>query len=170
MGVGGGVSTPSSLGQRGIPSSLGQGIPHPVLNLGWGTPQTWDGYPHSAGWGTLPLGSGMGTPHLDLGWGTSPSAGWGTPHLDLGWGIPAWTWDGVPAHLDQGWGNPPPPVSWMGYPPQPMVNRQTFPSINIALPRTTYAGGKKIIERRNFIPCQEKFTFSKNKTSKVLPP
>ena len=93
----------------GMPSSLGQGVPHPILDLGdtpyslgwrvpWGTPFSRMGYSHlDLGWGTLlgwdtpPLsGPGMGYPHPELGWGTPLS------HQDLGWGTPTQTWDGVP--------------------------------------------------------------------------
>ena len=51
-----------------------------------------------------------------------------SPNLDLG-PPQTWTWD--------------PPRPGPGTPLLPKVNRQTFPSINITFPRTTYAGGKK---------------------------
>ena len=61
----------------------------------------------------------------------------GTPHYPgLGWGTPL-NWDGVP--YTQTWDRVPQRPG-MGYPP-PMVNRQTFPSININFPCTTYTGG-----------------------------
>ena len=79
------------------------------------------------------------------------------PYPDLGWGTPPtiWTWDGVPPPptirtLDwvpptiQIWDGVPPTQTWDGTPPLPMVNRQTFPSINITFPHTTYTGGKNI--------------------------
>ena len=60
-------------------------------------------------------------------------------------GYPPWTWDWVPP---QTWDQVPPPTwTWTWDPPHldlgspPKVNRQTFPSINITFPRTTYAGG-----------------------------
>ena len=58
----------------------------------------------------------------------------GTPLPGPGMGYPP------PPYLDLGWGTPLPRPE-MGYPPHPKVNRQTFPSINITFPRTTYAGG-----------------------------
>ena len=73
----------------------------------------------------------LGPPHLDLDLGppTPPSSGPGTPHLDL-----------EPPHLDLDLG--PPPLRPGPGTPHPKVNRQTFPSINITFPRTTYTGGK----------------------------
>ena len=79
------------------------------------------------------------------------------PRPDLGWGNPpVQTWDGVPPPSSRsGMGYPPiqtwdriPPRPGMGYQPPAMVNRQTFPSINITFPRTTYAGGKNVIDKR----------------------
>ena len=63
---------------------------------------------------------GTPPPHLDL----------GPPHLDLDLGPPTWTWT---------WD----PPTWTWDPPQ--VNRQTFPSINITFPRTTYTGGNNLV-------------------------
>ena len=70
-----------------------------------------------------PLDLRLGTPppHLDL----------GPPHLDLDLG---------PPHLDLDMG---PPLPGPGTPPK--VNRQTFPSINITFPRTTYTGGNNLV-------------------------
>ena len=83
----------------GTPSSLGWGVPNPVLG---GGSYHRTGVPPSAGWGT---------PHPYLGWGTPPSRpGIGCPfHPDLRWG-----WDGVPA---------PPVQTWNGVPPPASVNR-----------------------------------------------
>ena len=128
---GGGTGTPQTWDGVPPPSRPGMGYPSPV--------QTWDGVPPIQTWDGVP-------PHLDLGWGTPPrpgteysprpemgyppDLGWGTPPCpDLWWGTPQ-TRDGVP------------PRPGTGYPCPPMVNRQTFPSINITFPRTTYAGGK----------------------------
>ena len=138
-----GRGTPSSHGGEGYPiQSWGgtPGIPHHP-DLGWVTPhhpdlarggtlgnpptiQTWDGVPPN---------------HPDLGWGTPhhPDLGWGTPHPDHGWGTPP-----QPSRPGMGY---PPTQTWDEVPPPPpMVNRQTFPSINITFPRTTYAGGNKV--------------------------
>ena len=60
------------------------------------------------------------------------------PFLDLRPGTP-WPGPGIPLLPGPACGTPPPPGP--GTPP-PKVNRQTFPSINITFPRTTYAGGK----------------------------
>ena len=138
-----GKDTPSSHG-GGVPQvpphhpDLARGVPHPVL-----------------------VGSTLGTPH-------HPDLDGGTPHPDLargypwylppsrpGQGVPkvpsnqTWdgvppiqTWDGVPPTIRPEMGYPPPSDLGWGTPPPPMVNRQTFPSINITFPRTTYAGGK----------------------------
>ena len=133
-GHGGGYPIQSWWGGNPSSHSAG-GVPHPVM-VG-GTPGTPPHHPDLAGGGYLgyppPSWPGMGYPsphHPDLGWGTPPH------HPDLGWGTPPTpfqTWDGVPPYPALRWGTPP-----------PMVNRQTFPSINITFPRTTYAGGKYI--------------------------
>ena len=132
MGVG--VPHPV-LDQRGTPSSLGWGgVPHPVLDQG-GTPSQLDGVP--------PYWTRVGVP-LSVGWGTPPIWNWD--------GVPPCQLDGVPPSAEPemgyppsaGWGTPSPGPG-MEYPPQPMVNRKTFPSINITFPRTTYAGGNKIL-------------------------
>ena len=113
-------------------------VPHPVLDRGEVPIKSWTGRypiqswmggtPFSLGWGGTPSSPGPGGTPSNLGWGGAVlvggcpqpgpgmgyllSVGWGTPHLDLGWGTPL--------------------VGWMGYPLSPlMVNRQTFPSINI---------------------------------------
>ena len=81
-----------------------------------------------------------------------PRMGYSPPPSNLGWSTPShqtWdgvppihqTWDGVPPTIRPGMGYPLPSRPGTGYPP-PMVNRQTFPSINITFPLTTYAGGK----------------------------
>ena len=49
---------------------------------------------------------------------------------------------GTPPRKSETWDPSPPPKIWDLGPP-PKVNRQTFPSINITFPRTTYAGGNK---------------------------
>ena len=123
---GGGGSTPSSHGGGGTPGtpptiqtwpgSLTLHTPHTI--------QTWDGVPppHHHTWDGV-------HPHHQT-WDEVP------PTIQ--------TWDGVlpPSYL--GWGIPPTIQTWDGVPPPPpMVNRQTFPSINIAFPRTTYASGNK---------------------------
>ena len=108
------------------------GVPHPV-KVPPGTPP-----PFRPGWGypryPPPSRPGMGyPPPSDLGWGTPPPSdlGWGTPHHQ--------TWDGVS-----------PPL---------MVNRQTFPSINITFPCTTYAGGNNAFRDSATIQCSFKTHF-----------
>ena len=142
----------------------GGGLPHPVLD-GWrGVPYpVLDGggvTPSSPGWGeggtpSRP-GQGVGVPHPVLVQG-------GTPHPELEWGTPCQL-DGIPPPQSRpgmeyhpsrpGMGYPPPhqldgdppclDLGWVNPPPSPMVNRQTFPSINITFPRTMYAGGKNV--------------------------
>ena len=96
MGEGQGAGgTPSSLGQGGYPGVL------PHLDLGWGTPPTWDGVPPISWMGYPLTGPGMGYP-------------------------PAWAWDGVPPMSWMGY--PPPPGPGTGVPPWSAVNnvnRQT---------------------------------------------
>ena len=144
MVVGGGGGTPSSHG-GGYPGyshhpDLDGGVPHPVMVVGeypiqswipWVPPtiQTWMGgtYPPTIQiWDGVPLTiqtwDGVPPYHTDLGWATHP------PTIQ--------TWDGVPSLLRPGTGVPPPST--------PMVNRQTFPSINITFPRTTHAGGNYV--------------------------
>ena len=93
---------------------------------GGGTPSSHGGgYPssHGGGYARYPSSSrpGQGVPRYP-----PPSKpGKGYPPTRPGTGYP---------HPDLGQGTPPPP----------MVNRQTFPSINITFPRTTYAGGKNM--------------------------
>ena len=53
-------------------------------------------------------------------------------------GNPPWPGPGTPLDLGA------PPDLDLGPPPPQRVNRQTFPSINITFPRTTYAGGNKL--------------------------
>ena len=66
----------------------------------------------------------------------------GTPHPVQGWmSLPENLRPGIPPsnpRLDQ----PTRKSETWDPPPPPKVNRQTFPSINITFPRTTYAGGK----------------------------
>ena len=114
----------------GTPSSHGGGVPPPSRPGQGGYPVT----PH----------------HPDLGWGNPPPSrpGMGYPHPTIQ------TWDGYPLPSRPGmgysptiqtWDGVPPPTiqTWDGVPPPPpMVNRQTFPRINITFLRTTYAGGK----------------------------
>ena len=83
--------------------------------------------PRSGGWYLVP---GLGDYPV-------PGSRGGYPIPGLG-GYPIPCPGGVP-HPDLVGGYPPEPE--MGYPPR-NVNRQTFPSINITFPRTTYAGGK----------------------------
>ena len=96
--------TPSSLGcggypiqswmGRGTPSSLGQGLPHPVLD--------------------------RGVPHvMILDGGTSLSSGWGTPIQTWDGVIPIQIWDEVPPSA--GWGTP--IQTWDGVPPSASVDR-----------------------------------------------
>ena len=139
----------------GTPSSHdgGGGLPHPVMVGEYPIQLWWEGgYPIQSCGGYLryppPSRPGQGYP------GYSPTIQtWdGVPphHPDLGWGTPSpsrpgmgypptiQTWDGVP---------PPPTIPpsrpGTGYPPPPTNGEQTFQSINITFPRTTYAGGKK---------------------------
>ena len=137
----------------------GGAVPHPVLAGGYPIPGLGGGYPIQSWPGRYPIQSLLrGVPQ-------------GTPHPDLGWGTPLCQLDKVPLPSRPRMGMPP-PVSWMGYPPPPpgpgmgylpppMVNRQTFQSINITFPRTTYAGGKDkpipsvllFLMQLSFVPC-----------------
>ena len=108
------------------------GVSHPVMVGGIPHPVMVGGTQYSHGGGYLGY-----PPPSRPGRGSTP----GTPHPDLGWG--------TPPPSDLGWGTPPPP---------PMVNRQTFPSINITFPRTTYAGGKNpasLQHFRQFVRCRK---------------
>ena len=127
---------------------MGGGVPHPVLDRGDTPSRPGMGYPppeHGISppptwtWDGVPPVSWMGYPP---GWDTLP---------------PTWTWDGVPPSSVSWMGTPLPepgmgypPVSWMGIPPGPGMGypptngEQTFSSINITFPRTTYAGGNKM--------------------------
>ena len=142
----------------GYPIQSWWGVPHPIMVGG--------GYPIQSWWGVLKVPPthpdlARGYPryppphHPDLGWGTHhhPDLRLGTPPPSKpGMGYPPHhqTWDGVPLTIRPGMRYPPPPPDqgW-STPPSPMVNRQTFPSINITFPRTTYTGGKnlKIVEK-----------------------
>ena len=64
---------------------------------------------------------------------------WDPPKIwDLG--FPPQIWDLGPPQKSETWDSPLPGPG-PGNPSPPKVNRQTFPSINITFPRTTYAGG-----------------------------
>ena len=101
------------------------------------------------GEGSIPSCHGMGVPQ-----GTPTRPWMGYPHQDLAWGTPIQTWDGVPPTQTWDWVPLPsrPGIGYplsrpgMGYPPL-MVNRQTFPSINITFTLTMYVGGKKYIRK-----------------------
>ena len=112
----------------------------------WGTPQRW------------------GTPHPRLGYspskvGVPPHPRLGTPSSKVGVHPPIQGWIGYPPI--QGWIRYPLIQGWIGYPTPPPIqggigtppskaglgtpppeSEQTFPSINITFPRTTYTGGK----------------------------
>ena len=93
------------------------------FSLYWDPPWTWDWVP--------PLDLRPGNPPLDLRLGTP---------LDLRLDPPPDLRPGTPPGPEARY--PPPVQGWIGLPPpQKKVNRQTFPSINITFPRTTYAGG-----------------------------
>ena len=65
------------------------------------------------------------------------------PPLDLRPGTPPDLRLGCPSGPETRYPPPTTVQGWIGYPSPPQkVNRQTFPSINITFPRTTYAGGK----------------------------
>ena len=134
----------SCVNARGIPPAayqvlamLGGGVPHPRSG---GVP-----HPRSGGY---PIPGLRGVPCSRSGGVPSPMSG-GYPIPGLGetpsqvWGVPcpARPQMGYPPWPDLEWGIPLPPDLRWGTPPA-MVNRQTFPSINITFPRTTYAGGK----------------------------
>ena len=131
--VGGGYPIQSWLGGGHTPSSYGVGG-YPIQSWWGSTPSSHGGgYPIQSWWGYhipgLDGGGTQGTPTIQ----TCPEGGTlGTSHhpdLTIGCTL----------------GTPPPSRPGMGYPPPPMVNRQTFPSINITFPRTTYAGGKNTL-------------------------
>ena len=145
---GGAIPPPSRPGQRGgtlgtsPPSRPGHGVP-------WVSPtiQTWSGgYPPPSKPGQ---GVPQGTPTIQTWPGGYPW--YPPPKPGMGY-FPTQTWDGYPL-IQTSDGVPPPwPDLGWGYPPDlgqgtprppPMVNRQTFPSINITFSRTTYAGGSK---------------------------
>ena len=117
----------------GVPSPRSGGVPHPRSR----------GYPSQV-WGA-PCPRSRGGTQFQV-WGGTPSRPgqrggtnlrWGTPP-DLRWGTPSQTWDGVPLPATR------PEILRWGTPLHAIVNRQTFPSINITFPRTTYAGGKNL--------------------------
>ena len=95
--------------------------------LCWGVPHPWSGGYHILGPGGTPSRPGQGG---TLGTPLRPEMGY-PPYL---------RWGTLPAR--PGMGYPPLARPRMGFPPSAMVNRETFPSINITFPRTTYAGGK----------------------------
>ena len=132
---------------------------------GYSIQSWWGGYPIQSWWGGYPIIMVGGYPPTIQTWpmGPHPVMGGYPPTIRPGMGYPPPTirpgmGDGVPppTTIRPGMGHPlphhpdlgyPPPTiqTWDGAPPPPpMVNRQTFPSINITFPRTTYAGGKKL--------------------------
>ena len=133
---------------RGILPAVQQVL---AILVGGGTPSSHDGgYPLTIQ--TWPGGYPLTIQTWPEGCPPPPRPGMGyPPPSDLGWGMPP------PSRPGMGYPPPPPPSRpgmdvaplptirpGMGYPappPPPMVNRQTFPSINITFPRTTYAGG-----------------------------
>ena len=105
--------------------------PVPPLDLRLGSPPwtwTWDSPPPQPGPGTPP---DLDPPTSTWTWNPPPPWPWPRTPRDLDPPTSAWTCDLPPPHFNLGPGTPP-----------PRVNRQTFPSINITFPRTTYAGGK----------------------------
>ena len=142
--LGGGGTHPQV--QGGTLSQV-QGAPHTRSEGGWGTPSQvvgggypipglGRGYPIPGHGGGYPIPSlGRGVPH-PRSRGTYPIPGWGegVPHQDLGWGTP-------PARPGMGY----PPRPEMGSPPA-SVDRHTDWCQNITFPRTTYAGGNKVIQ------------------------
>ena len=150
---------------QGVPHPADRGYSIPLMgvppDLGWGSP-------HQQYGGIPPLGLDGGTPHPDLGWEDaqswpgmghppSPSAGSGyLTHQDLIGVPPILTWDGGTAISNMGVS---PCQDLMGYPhwewvdggtlsllkvdgvPPTDVDRQTFPSINITFPCSTYESG-----------------------------
>ena len=118
---------------------------------GWGVPQqkfffpVWTCIKPNLLSKIFPLYWGLGTPptpHPRLDWDPLPIQDWigipPPPPSKAGLGPP-------PPHPKQDWDPPPTIQGWRldrdPPPPPPKVNRQTFPSINITFPRTTYAGG-----------------------------
>ena len=71
------------------------------------------------------------------------------PKSETGYPPPLKIWDRVTPQKSETWDPPPPVHGWIGYLP-PKVNRQTFPSINITFPRTTYAGGNNVKVNVNY--------------------
>ena len=159
-GGAGGYPIQSWWGEGGTPIQSWWGVPkgtthHPDLARGYpGYPptiHTWTGvpphHPHLAGsWGTPSL-SRVPLPLSRPGMGY-PTQTWSTPTQTcdrvppwprLGMGSPL-TWDRVPCTQ-----------TWDWIPPQTMVNRQTFPSINITFPRTMYAGGNNSLNLKTYV-------------------
>ena len=161
-------------GRGGTPSSHdGGGVPHPVM-VGL--------IPHPVMVGGTPSSHGRGVPHLVMVGGTPSGHGggqgypgylptiqtWpgGYPQCTTPLSRPGQGYPGYPPPSRPGMGYPPPPSRpSMGYPPPrpgtgyppPMVNRQTFPSINITFPHTTYAGSKNL-GAHTALNCKGSFT------------
>ena len=124
---------------RGYAIKLWQGD-YPIPGPGWYPIQSWPGVGY-------PIQSLLGVPHPGFVGGTHPGfvEGFpGYPPSRPGMGYPPSAGWGTPPYSDLGQGTPPPP-------PPPMVNRQTFPRINITFPRTTYATGKNYFLALPFI-------------------
>ena len=116
-------------------------------------------------------------PFTETGYPPHPRLDWDPPLSKAGLGPPPiQDWNGEPPPI-QGWiGTPPiqdwigtlPPLSkaegWIGTTPPPEVNRQTFPSINITFPRTTYAGGNKftLLSREGWGKRERAITMARN--------
>ena len=135
------------------PVLMGRGVPHPVLP-GVSTPiQSYWGYPHPVLLGggyphLVPTGGGLppsslnwgggGTPHpvptKRAPQGTSPVSLMGYPHQE-GWGYhPAGKDGGTPIGKERG--TPVWDLAGVTPPPPPVVDRETFPSMNITFLRT----------------------------------
>ena len=107
-------------------------------------------------WGGVAHSSLRGYPHFQAGWGTPCQAGWGYPLVRL---------DAPPPSLS-GVLFPPPPSGWMGW-GYPHVDKQTFPSINITFPGTSYADAKNLL----LFTVEYTITFTKqlnNRLNRVL--
>ena len=151
---------------------MGGEVPHPVMVEGGIHPVMVGGIPHPVWWG-VPHSVVVGVPNPVMVGVPHPVMVGGTP----GYPPPIQTWDwvplrpgmGYPPDLEQGTPYPsrpgmgyPQPRPVMGYPPHPdlgqgtlpppMVNRQTFPSINITFSHTTYAGGNEVRKPKSLSP------------------
>ena len=147
----GGVPHPRSRrGEGGTPSQVWMGgggtQGTPPTRSGWGTPQTWDGYPPQTWdgvppttWEGVPPRPGMGYPPQTWDgippwtWDGVPPQTWDGSPPGPETGYPPWTWDGYP--LDLGWGTPPrpemgypaPPQTWDGVPPPDLGHSEHLP-------------------------------------------